>query len=251
MKRLLILWISLLVMGVAALAQAPFQNERLHYVISYKWGLIHKDAGDATLTLRRNGQNYDIMLTAVSKPWVDRFYMVRDTLKGVVSSSGLRPLSYTKLTHEKGKHKKDVITYKYAGAGVSAVATRYRYDDAGRPSVKQAAFSSAGPAFDMLSIFYYIRRIDYARLKKNDCNIVTVFSGRQKETVEIRYLGREMVTLKDKSRREAYHIKFRFTRDGGKKSSEDMDTWISTDASHVPLLLVGKLPIGEIRATLL
>ena len=35
---------------------AGFANEKLHYVISYKWGLIHKDAGEALPDVRRQGR---------------------------------------------------------------------------------------------------------------------------------------------------------------------------------------------------
>ena len=98
LKRYLILF-NLLFYSTLIWAATPFQNEDLHYVISYKWGLIHKDAGDATLSLRRHGDNYNIMLAAKTKPWADKIYQVRDTLKGVVRVSDLKPLSYTKITH--------------------------------------------------------------------------------------------------------------------------------------------------------
>lgn len=62
---------------LAATAATRFKDEKLHYVISYKWGLIHKDAGDASLSLRRNGANYDLMLAAKTKPWADKVYMVQ------------------------------------------------------------------------------------------------------------------------------------------------------------------------------
>lgn len=65
-------------------AAALFKNETLKYVVTYKWGLIHKDAGDATVTLRRNGDQYRMVLTAKSKPWADKIYRVRDTLESVM-----------------------------------------------------------------------------------------------------------------------------------------------------------------------
>ena len=92
-----------------SLSAKGFADENLHYVITYKWGLIHKDAGDATLSLRNNGKDYNIMLAARTKPWADRFYQVRDTLLGKIRMNDLRPLSYTKIAHEKGKYGKDVI----------------------------------------------------------------------------------------------------------------------------------------------
>ena len=228
---------------------AGFPDETLHYVISYKWGLIHKDAGDATLSLRRVGPNYSITLTAKTKPWADRIYSVRDTLRATVSADGLKPLSYAKITHEKGKYKVDEITYSISGATTTGNARRIRFDD-GKRSVTEKTFSATGPVYDMLSVFYYLRSLNFSQLAADKVYKATVFSGRQKETINIRYLGLETIKLKDKSQRRAYHIRFNFTRDGGKKSSEDMDTWISTDPAHIPLYLVAHLPVGEVRAYL-
>lgn len=228
---------------------ASFQNETLKYVIQYKWGLVHKDAGEATLSLRRNGNNYNIMLAARTQPWADKIYQVRDTLKATVRVSDLKPLSYTKLTHEKGEFKKDEIKYSISGNSTVGTAKRTRYKK-GKPEVTTKTLTATGPVYDMLSVFYYLRALDYAQLSKNKIYTATVFSGKQKETIKIRCLGVEKIKLRNNTVKEAYHIKFNFTRDGGKKSSDDIDTWISTDSSHKPLYLVGKLPIGEVRAYL-
>lgn len=233
-----------------ALAVTQFQNETLKYVISYKWGLIHKDAGEATLSLTHKGSNYNIMLAAKTKPWADKIYQVRDTLKGVLRVSDLKPVSYTKLTHEKGEFKRDEITYTISGNTTTGKARRIRYDK-GKPSVTENTFSATGPVYDMLSIFYYLRQLDFGQMSKTKVYTATVFSGKRKETIKIKSLGTEKIKLKNGEEREAYHIRFNFTRDGGKKSSDDMDTWISTDSRHIPLYLVGKLPIGEIRAYLI
>lgn len=100
----------------------------------------------------------------------------------------------------------------------------------------------------MLSVFYYLRKLDYSQLNKNKIYTATIFSGSKKETIRIHSLGIEKIKLKNNTTQEAYHIKFNFTSKGGKKSSDDIDTWISTDDRHIPLYLVGKLPIGEVRA---
>lgn len=227
-----------------------FQDEKLQYVISYKWGLIHKDAGEATLTLKRFGDNYDIKLTARTKPWADHIYQVRDTLRGMVRVSDLKPLSYAKLTHEKGEFKKDEISYDFSGNMTIGTAKRYRKENGILKSTEKT-FSATGPVYDMLSVFYYIRQLDYTGLNDSKVYSATIFSGKQKETIKIRCLGKEKIKLKNKTEREAYHIRFNFTRDGGKKSSEDMDTWISTDSTHVPLYMTAKLPVGEVRAYLI
>ena len=230
-------------------AQATgWEDESLHYVISYKWGLIHKDAGEAVLSLKNRGTEYNIMLSAKTKPWADKFYQVRDTLLGSIRKTDLKPTSYSKIAHEDGKYGKDVIKYKYQGNQVTGVCTRVKRNKKGEISNSSRTLTASGPVYDMLSVFYYLRGIDYESLSKGKKSQATIFSGSKSEIITIRCLGKEKIKLRNKTEREAYHIKFNFTTGGKAKSSDDIDTWISTDSSHIPLYLVGSLPVGQVRA---
>lgn len=252
MKRYLSIFILFLFVSLetlSAFSATPFSNEVLKYTISYKWGLIHKDAADASLSLKRSGNDYNVMLTAKTKPWADKIYQVRDTLKGVIRVSDLKPLSYSKITHEKGKYALDELKYSYSGNSVTANTHKIRIKK-GNKSESENTLTANGPVYDMLSVFYYLRKLDYSQLNKNKIYTATIFSGSKKEKIKIKSLGIETIELKNKTKQKAYHIKFNFTSEGGKKSSDDIDTWISTDDSHKPLYLVGKLPIGEVRAYL-
>lgn len=225
-----------------------FQPEKLHYTVTYKWGLIHKDAGKATLTLSEKGDRYDVMLAAKTLPWADRIYQVRDTLKASFTSS-LIPISYTKITHEKGKYNFDQIKYNKVGNTTYGKVSAQKLRD-GVMKVKNRELNATGPVYDMLSVFYYLRKLNYTKLSQNQVYKATVFSGSKKETITIRSLGKTTIKLRNGSEREAYHIQFKFTSDGGKKSSDDIDAYISTDSQHVPLYIVGKIAIGEVRAYL-
>ncbi len=247
MTRLLLLIILATSLWPCRLAAKGLENEKLHYVITYKWGLIHKDAGDATLSLRNNGTNYELMLAAKTKPWADRFYQVRDTLLGSVRIKDMKALSYSKIAHEKGKYGKDDITYSYSGNKVTGYCKRYKRNKDGAISESEKTLQATGPVYDMLSVFYYLRLINYNQLQKGHPIKATVFSGSKAETITIKSLGKEMIKLRDKTKREAYHIQFNFTTGGKKKSSDDIDTWISTDSQHIPLYLVGQLPVGQVR----
>lgn len=248
---------TIMIMIVAAMAfcasfargAATFNNETLRYVVTYKWGLIHKDAGDATLTLRRQGNHYNLRLVGSTRSWADKVYRVRDTLHSTLRVTDLKPVSYTKKMHEGKRHDIDKISFTHNGNTTIGKATRYRTKN-GSPTVKETTLSATGPVYDFLSIFYYLRKLDYSQLNKYKSYTATTFSGSKKELVKIKSLGIEKIKMRDKTEREAYHIKFNFTQDGGKKSSDDIDAWISTDSRHIPLYLVGKLPIGEIRVYL-
>lgn len=244
MKSVSVAVVLLAVLACCGISDAAtFHNERLSYHIIYHWGIIWKHAGSATLTLAENGKNYDAQLAARTVSWADRIFKVRDTLSCSIRKEGLRPLRYVKSAHEGKGIVYDTVSYNYGGNAVVADCVHHR---AGREP-QHVELRSEGISYDMLSVFYYIRTLDFKEMKPGDVSCITVFSGRRKETLRIEYAGIEQVELRDGSKREAYHVKFSFTQDGRTKSSDDLDTWISTSGSRIPLMLCGKLPIGEVR----
>lgn len=222
---------------------AQFADETLEFHIVYHWGLIWKHAATAQLSIRSAGSVYHAQLTARTRSWADKMYRVRDTLSCTIEKNRLRPTEYVKSTHE-GKHTgTDVVRYTYRGDSVYAHCSRFRPAKATRDTL----LASEGKAYDMLSVFYYLRQLDFDRMLAGDRFKTTMFSGKRKELLTIRCVGIEEIELRDKTKHQAYHIKFRFTQDGQKKSSDDIDTWISTDERRIPLMLRGKVSIGEIR----
>lgn len=247
-RYILSLLVALLpLLGASAADLAP---ESLHYVITYKWGLIHKEAGTATLSLRPSADSYNLTLTAKTKPWADKVFRVRDTLTSVVSRHDLRPRRYVKSSHEGGRYSRDVIDFSYSGNSVKGQAERLRVGKKGERSTGSSSLSATGPTFDMLSVFYFLRTLDYRKLAAGESVTANIFSGHQTEKLTIRCLGKERIELRDNTHAEAWHIKFRFTSHGGKKSSDDIDAWISTGEVHRPLRIYGSLPVGQVRVYL-
>lgn len=236
--------------NLGATAEKNFSDETLHYVITYKWGLITKDSGDATLSLKNRGSNYYIKLTGKTKPWADGMFQVRDTLISVMDKSKFRPLSYTKVAHEGGKYAKDIIEYSYSGNNVNGKAIKYR-EKKGKTKTENIVLSATGDTFDMLSVFYWIRTIDPATLPIGQKVTATLFSGIHEETVKIWKVGEKTIKMRDGSKREAWHIRFTFTSKGGKKTSDDIDAWLSKDSKHIPLEIKGSLPLGHVCAYLI
>lgn len=236
--------------NLGATAEKNFSDETLHYVITYKWGLITKDSGDATLSLKNRGSNYYIKLTGKTKPWADGMFQVRDTLISVMDKSKFRPLSYTKVAHEGGKYAKDIIEYTYSGNNVNGKAIKYR-EKKGKTKTENIVLSATGDTFDMLSVFYWIRTIDPATLPIGQKVTATLFSGIHEETVKIWKVGEKTIKMRDGSKREAWHIRFTFTSKGGKKTSDDIDAWLSKDSKHIPLEIKGSLPLGHVCAYLI
>ena len=216
-------------------------GETLNYQIVYHWGVIWKHAADAQLTIKKSGDGYRAMLTGKTRSWADKVYPVRDTLKCQMNAK-LQPLRYEKLTHEKDYYARDLVEFKYNFSHTSAHCTRYR-----KSGTTTVDLSAQCQAYDMLSVFYLLRDVDMAALERDKRLTTVIFSGKEKEYLSIYYKGRENVKMRDGSKQDSYHVMFKFTTKGGKSSSDGIDAWLSTDARHIPLLLVGKLSVGEIK----
>lgn len=94
----------------------------------FKWGMVNKQAGHATLSIRNNGSQYITKLTAASESWADHFYKVRDTLNGIIDYAKFRPIHYERIAHEGSDHKHDTVNFSYVGAQVKGKCTRQKRD---------------------------------------------------------------------------------------------------------------------------
>ena len=62
----------------------------------------------------------------------------------------------------------------------------------------------------MLSTFYYMRTLSFESWQAGHVVTVNVFSGKRKELLTIKYIGKDNVRY-DKRNYSAYHIRFTFT----------------------------------------
>ena len=245
MRRLFTLAGILLV--AASMAAASFQPESLHYKVMFKWGLINKKAGTATLTLKHVPGHYVSQLTAASEPWADKIYQVRDTLNGYMSYTDMTPLFYEKIANEGNERKHDIVRYDYSSRpSVLATCTRKVYKKGNLKIDDSRELQADGEVVDMLTSFYFMRNLPYQDWAPGHVKELTIFSGKQKETLSIKYEGIEDFSF-DGASHKTYHITFMFTSKGGKKSSDDMEAWISADNRRIPLRLEGKLPVGKVH----
>ncbi len=250
MKKILLV-ASLLTTLVSYAAFAwDVPKERLSYDVMYKWGLINKKAGSVSLTTSPHATQHEFNaeLVGATAPWADHFFMLRDTLKGTIDSRNFFPSYYEKIAHEGGAYDHDILHYTRSGEKVRANATMWHRRKKEKTLERtEMVHEAEGATMDMLSSFYYMRQLDFPSMKKGDSVRLNVFSGQKKEFLTIHFQGMENVKIGKKSY-PCYHITFTFTTKGGTKSSDNMDAWISTHGTRIPLLMEGKLPVGKVRA---
>lgn len=235
-----LLWLS-------ATATVPtYTNEQLNYRVTYKWGIIHKQAGSAQFTLTKHNDHYSAVLTARTQPWADRIFQVRDTLVGNMRLGDMAPTLYDKTTHEGNEYRHDVIKYTFTADSMIATCNRYKIDKKGRVTVTDTILSALQPGTDMLSVYYLVRRLPFDEMKTGTTAKATIFSGKKIEQLAVKYEGIETIKLNGRQYR-CYKINFTFSSERMKNSSAPMWAWISTEGQRVPIKLIGELAIGQIQ----
>lgn len=230
-------------------AARSFDNENLRYKVLYKWGLINKTAGYADISMRRSGERCMGVLYAASEPWADRFFKLRDTLVSTMRPADFTPFRYEKKAHEGNEVKHDIVEFSRNGYNFTGQCVRKVWKKGELFRDETRTLSATGTTVDMMSSFYYMRNLPFEQWKPGHTTTINIFSGKQQEKLTLKYQGTDDVELKGK-KYKCYHITFIFTGDGGKKTSDNMDAWISTGESRVPLKLEGKLPVGKVQCYL-
>lgn len=250
MRRFCLLLLVAAFLVPAAADARSFDNENLRYKVLYKWGLINKTAGYADISMRNNGADRCTgTLVAASEPWADRFFKVRDTLVSNMRQADFTPFRYEKKAHEGNEVKHDIVDFSRKGYNFTGKCVRKVWKKGEIFRDETRTLSAVGTTVDMMSSFYYMRNLPYEQWKPGHTTTINIFSGKQQEKLTLKYQGTEDVTLNGK-KHTCYHITFIFTGDGGKKTSDNMDAWISTDEARLPLKLEGKLPIGKVQCYL-
>lgn len=225
-----------------------FKDEVLHYKVMYKWGFISKVAGYATLHLKTSPTVYEADLTARSAKWADKIYALRDTLYTTMSPATLLPDKYVYIAHENGTYKNDQVKFSHVGNQFTGLATRKYRNKQGEWSEESRTLTATGPSVDLLSMFFYIRAIDFPRMRIGSSVKLNCFSGKKTELLTVTYKGTQKISVNG-TEYLAYYVGFSFTRDG-KQSSAPIYAWITANSQRIPLQVEGELPVGKIRCVL-
>lgn len=221
------------------------QSEHLSYDIIYQLGFLWKRAATATLQLSIRPNSYHSVLTARTLPFADNIFRVRDTLVADMHRNrNLTPIYYAKLADEDGTYRKDEVHYAYNGSETTGRIRLYRPK---RNAIEDYTLTEPGIVYDMLSIFYVIRSFDFRAMTMNQLYKTKIFSGSSLEYLNIEYLGQEILK-QNKKEYSTFKVRFRFYDTSGKKTSDNISAWISTDARRIPLKVEGKLALGSMKA---
>ncbi|MGK7397020.1 MAG: DUF3108 domain-containing protein [Candidatus Cyclobacteriaceae bacterium M3_2C_046] len=221
-------------------------GEEVYYQVYYNWSFIWVKAGEVYFKVKKDTLqdksvlHFDSYGSSLSG-W-DWFYKVRDSYQAWVDPQTLYPYKFERSTLEGGYAVNNYYQFDYKQQLIYAVT-----ENSKKPK-SQDTLSLKPCTFDVLSIIYQARNINYNNYQPNDRIPIRVIIDGEIYDLYIRYLGKEKV--KDRDNNEYDCIKFKPLLVEGTifSGGEDMTVWVTNDQNRVPVIVEAKVLVGSIKA---
>jgi len=215
------------------LPNSYFKNgELISYVLRY--GFI--TGGQATIEVKDSSLDmrnlFQLIAIAKTTGIADKLFHVRDEYESFINKeSGLPDLAI--------QNVKEGKTYKYYNE-----ARYYRKNNL-IVSSKSGEHKVKDSILDILSAFYYVRRVDFSKIKEGDSIKLITFFSDDIFPLELRYKGKETIRTK---LGKIKCLKFAPVVDPGRvfKSRDDMLIWYTDDANRIPIKIIFELKVGHL-----
>ncbi len=220
-------------------------GEKFSFSIHYEWGAIDSDVGWANIvldTLRVNGTKaFHCMVYGRTTRLYDLFFPVRENFQSWFTYDGLKPLRFTRDTHEGKYVAKNTYVYRRDGLSDDHIMAEVYTSSDGDRSVELPLNACT---FDLPALFYFARNMDFASVEPDrkypmtfaiDDDVYNVyFILRGPETIKVRGVG-TVKTIKFSVKLISGNV---FTGD------EDLSVWITDDGNRIPVLFEAPILVG-------
>lgn len=256
MKRRITITAILILAIVSINAQCPVDNhffragEELTYDLYFKYGLINTKAGKSTLITKsenyKGNEALKMTMTAQSIGIANKIFTLSDTISCYMTKD-LIPLAYVKNAHEGDDFTKENVSYDYSSSSQITIKAKLirneklRFDE---------NITSDACIYDMMSIVYYARTLDYSAMKKNDKYSTLFLSDKNKVNMDIEYQGTESIGANNEKKYNCIKLVLKINDKAFEDKKEAMTVYITNDNNRIPIRIDSKLKIGSTRVIL-
>jgi hypothetical protein len=223
-------------------------GEELNYHIEYNWGPFWAEAGKVSFTVNEKewlGKTYfNYKGIGSTYPKYDWFFKVNDRYESYTDTSTLKPIRFLRDVSEGSNY------YYEENLFFPSKNKVYTYLKKGKKEAIRDTVSMKECTFDVLSLIYFSRNIDFNNYKINDTIPVKIFLDNAVHEIYIRYLGKEI--YKSPYLGTFNCIKFSAMLIEGTifKSGEHMKVYVTDDLNKIPLYIESKILVGNIKVYL-
>lgn len=219
-------------------------GERMDFILHYKWGSINADVGAATVTLESltfNGQEaFKCTAHGRTTKLFDLFFKVREDFASWFTRDGMRPLKFTRDTHEGGYEARNTYLYRWDEPEPYIAADVY--------TSKMGQMSMQLPltpcTYDLPALFFFARNMDVDNVEPGKRYPMTFAIDDEVFNVYFILHGRETIKVKGLGTVNTIRFAAKLLEGEVFKGEEDMTIWVSDDENRLPVYFEAPLRVG-------
>ena len=219
-------------------------GEKMYFTMHYEWGTIDSDVGTGTVvldTVRFNGlKAFHCSVYGKTTRLFDLIFKVREDFDAWFTCEGLRPLKFTRDTHEGRYVARNTYIYNWDSPEPHIVADVYS-SSRGQRDMELPLTSCT---YDLPSLFFLARNMDIDNIVPGKKYPMTFAIDDDVYNVYFILYGRE--TVKVKGLGTVRTIKFAARLVAGEvfNGEEDMMIWVSDDDNRIPVKFEAPILVG-------
>lgn len=219
-------------------------GERLTFTMHYEWGIINSDIGIGTValdTLRYNGvKAFRCSVDGRTTRLYDLFFKVREDFDSWFTCDGLRPLKFTRDTHEGGYEARNTYIYDWDGPEPHIVADVYSSSRGQR----YLELPLTPCTFDLPALFFFARNMDIENIVPGQKYPMTFAIDDDIYNVYFILFGRERIKVKGLGTVNTIKFAARLVAGEVFNGEEDMMIWVTDDDNRIPVKFEAPILVG-------
>jgi len=223
-------------------------GEKIHYEVSYNWGVVWVDAGEVwfnTDTLTKDGSTYYFIDSyGQSYKFYNWFYKVNDSFQSEVRVENFLPKWFVRKTSEGGYEVNNRYDYNWdSNTLISATSNS-------KKPLSIDTLDLLPCSYDVLSAIYYARNLDFEKLTPGEKVPIRFIIDGEFYELFIRYLGKEPKKNRDGKVYDCIKFSALLVEGTIFKGGEDLIVWVTADENKIPIMVEAKILIGSVKAYL-
>ena len=228
--------------AVRSIPQSSFgRGETIKYTVHY--GLIN--GGEATVetagSLERVNERpcYKATVSGRTTGSFDYFLRIRDQWRAYIDTTSILPLRAQRDIAEKNYRKKETIDFDH----LHDLADVQVHD---KENPKRSTVKVANNSLELVSGFYYLRTINFDRMKVGDIVRVPGYFDGDNFLLEVTYKGREVVETKAGDVR-AFKLVPKLPNNKLFRGENAISVYLSDDRNKIPVLFQAEMFVGTVK----
>ena len=220
-------------------------GENLDFVIHYKWGAINSDVAKASVKLDTTSLNgvpvFHCSVSGRTARFYDMFFKVREDFQSWFTREGVVPMKFFRDSREGNYYSINKYTYIWDPDESKHIMAEI---ETSRRPVRTEELALSGCTYDLPSLFYMARNMNFSKVKPNVKYPMTFAIDDDIYNVYFIWLGREKKYIKGIGTVKTMKFAAKLIAGDVFGSGQDMFIWISEDENRIPVYFEAPIRVG-------